>query len=161
MAEPPVINASPVIVLSRAGWTELLHVEGDHVLVPRAVVGEVQHRGADDPAVRALAELPRLVAVETGQVAPAVDACGIDPVKAAALTWALAYMGTTAIVDDRKARRCAAELGITIRGTLGLILVAKLRGSIPVVRPLVDAVRRAGFYLSDEAINQALATVGE
>lgn len=83
------------------------------------------------------------------------------PANRLVLTWALTHTGTEALLDDRKGRRCAAALGIPVRGTLGLILVAKQRGIIPSARTVIDEVRRAGLYLSDTVVEQALARVGE
>ncbi|MBI2838387.1 MAG: hypothetical protein HYX75_08740 [Acidobacteria bacterium] len=37
MADPPVVNASPLIVLSKAGCLDLLKLEGETVLVPDAM----------------------------------------------------------------------------------------------------------------------------
>lgn len=52
MAEPPVVNASPLLVLARAGRLDLLRLLGESVLVPTAVAAEV--RAHSDEAVRAL-----------------------------------------------------------------------------------------------------------
>ncbi|MEH1847558.1 MAG: DUF3368 domain-containing protein [Nostoc sp.] len=59
------------------------------------------------------------------------------------------------------ARRCAAVLGIPVRGTLGIVLTAKQRGKITTARPILENLRSSGMYLSDRVINQALALVGE
>ena len=65
------------------------------------------------------------------------------------------------IVDDLAARRCAAALSIRVRGTLGLVLLAKQRGRIDAARPVLQAMRASGMYLSDEVLDQAVALVGE
>jgi predicted nucleic acid-binding protein len=64
-------------------------------------------------------------------------------------------------VDDLAARRCAQVLEISVRGTLGLVLIAKQRGEIPAARPLIEQLRQSGMYLSNSVINRALALVGE
>jgi predicted nucleic acid-binding protein len=64
-------------------------------------------------------------------------------------------------VDDLAARRCAATLGVPVRGTLGLVLIAKQRGEIPAARPVLEELRQAGMYLSDAVLNRALKRVGE
>jgi predicted nucleic acid-binding protein len=48
-----------------------------------------------------------------------------------------------------------------VRGTLGLVLVAKQRGRIPAARPVLESLRASGMYLSDSVLNKALALVGE
>ena len=73
----------------------------------------------------------------------------------------LAHRGVEAILDDLAARRCAAALGVPVRGTLGIVLVARQRGLIPAARPVVESMRQAGMYLADAVIDRALALVGE
>lgn len=59
------------------------------------------------------------------------------------------------------ARRCATTLGIPVRGTLGLVLTAKQRGTIGAARPVLEQLRLHGMYLSDRVMERALALVGE
>jgi predicted nucleic acid-binding protein len=66
-----------------------------------------------------------------------------------------------AILDDLAGRRCAAALRVPVRGTLGLVLLAKQRGRIPAARPVLEAMRACGMYLSDRVLGDALALVGE
>jgi predicted nucleic acid-binding protein len=65
------------------------------------------------------------------------------------------------IPDDRDARRCAQALGIGVRGTLGLVILAKQIGSIPSARSVVEQLRQVGLFLTDDIANGALALVGE
>ena len=46
-------------------------------------------------------------------------------------------------------------------GTLGLVLLAKQLGQVPLARPVVEHLRISGMYLSDQVVNEALARVGE
>jgi len=66
-----------------------------------------------------------------------------------------------AIIDDLLGRRCAQPFNIHVRGTLGLVLLAKRRGQILQARPLVERLRRAGMYLAEDLAERALALVGE
>ena len=54
------------------------------------------------------------------------------------LTIALADPECEAILDDRDARRCAQALRIGVRGTIGLVILAKQIGSIPLARPVSE-----------------------
>jgi predicted nucleic acid-binding protein len=161
LAERPAVNASPLIYLSRAGLIELLALVGSELVVPRAVADEIGKRGGDDPTVRALASYSPLVVVETPPVPSIIQAWDLGPGESAVLAFAHATPGTLAILDDLAARRCAGTLGIPVKGTLGLVLLAKQRGVIPAARPVVETLRLAGMYLSDSVTNQALALVGE
>lgn len=67
----------------------------------------------------------------------------------------------TLIVDDYRARKLATELGIKITGTLGVLVKAKLNGSIESVTPYLEKIRRTNFRLSNELLQQALFESGE
>jgi len=69
--------------------------------------------------------------------------------------------GMEAIIDDLNGRRCAVLLKIPVRGTLGIILVAKKRGLIPKARPVIEDFIKAGLYLSRQILDDALRRVGE
>ncbi len=161
MAERPVVNASPLILLSRANWLHLLRLSGDTIVVPAAVANEIRARGADDPIHRALEATDWLTVAETGPIPAVVANWDLGPGESAVLSWALAHPGSEAILDDLAARRCARTLGVPVRGTLGLVLIAKQRGIIPAARPVVEELRQSGMYLSEAVVNQALKQVGE
>lgn len=74
--------------------------------------------------------------------------------------WCVAHR-CEAIIDDLAGRRCAQTHGIPVRGTLGLLLLAKRRGRIEAVRPVLEGMRGTGMYLSDRLLNEALVLVGE
>jgi predicted nucleic acid-binding protein len=161
VAEPPVINASPLIFLSRGGLLDLLQLLSDEVLVPSAVALEIQQRGAEDPSVIALQQTKWLTVVEAPPTPEIIQSWDLGKGESSVLTWAHIHTDTEAIVDDLAARRCAAVLGIPVRGTLGLILTAKQRGRISAARPILENLRSLGMYLSDRVINQALKMVDE
>lgn len=161
MAERPAVNASPLIFLSRAGLLDLLQLISTEVVVPEPVAAEIVRRGPDDPAARALANTAWLVVAQAPPVPPEIQAWGLGQGESSVLAWAQAYPGTEVVTDDLAARRCAAALNIPMRGTLGLVLVAKRRGRIPAARAVLLQLRQGGMYLSDEVMNRALALVGE
>ena len=74
---------------------------------------------------------------------------------------AQSHPGAEAVIDDLAARKCAAAIGVPVRGTLGIVLAAKRRNLIPLARPLVERLLQSGMYLSDSLMNGALALVGE
>jgi len=140
---------------------DLLQLAGEEIVVPVAVAAEIQRRGPTDPTAQAIERTGWLVVVETPPVPGLIQAWDLGEGESAVLTWASAHPGTEAIIDDLAARRCAAALGIPVRGTLGLVLTAKRRGKISEARPILEKLRQSGMYLSDRIMNQALALVGE
>lgn len=114
-----------------------------------------------DAAARALAAHSWLERSPDGQVPLAIAAWDLGAGESAVLARALAHPGSLAILDDFAARTCAETLSIPVVGTLGLALRAKLDGRAPSARLLVEELRKAGLYLSDHLIREALALVGE
>jgi len=127
VAERPAVNASPLIYLSRAGLLDLLQLVAPEVVVPSNVPTEILRRGQNDPTVQALSQTPWLSVVQTPPVSASIQAWGLGLGESPVLAWAQANPGTEVIIDDLAARRCAATLGIPVRGTLGLVLTAKQR----------------------------------
>jgi len=152
----PVINASPLIYLSKASLIDLLQLLGPEVLIPQAVATEILKRGTSDITAQVIETVPWLKVIETPAVESLIQAWDLGPGESAVLTWAYRHSGCEAIMDDLAARRCAAALEIPARGTLGLVLVAKQRGEIPSARTVLEQLRQAGMYLSDAVINRAL-----
>jgi predicted nucleic acid-binding protein len=161
LAERPAVNASPLILLARAGLLELLQLAGPEIVVPSAVADEIRREGPNDPAVRALDATAWLKVVEAPPLPAVIQGWDLGAGESAVLAWAHAHPGALAIVDDLAGRRCAAALRIAVRGTLGLVLIAKQRGQIKGARPVLESMRVSGMYLSDGVMNRALALVGE
>ena len=129
--------------------------------VPLAVVQEIMRAGPNDPAAQALTQVPWLISVDSGPAPATLQGFALDPGEESVLTWALANPGTETVIDDQAARHCARALGIPCRGCLGLVIVARKQGVIPLARPVLEQLRQAGLRLSDRVLNLALAQVGE
>ena len=66
------------------------------------------------------------------------------------------------LLDEHRGRRAAKRLGLTVTGTLGVLIAAKDRGLLASVRPVLDALRTdAGFWIDDNLYNAALAAANE
>ena len=65
------------------------------------------------------------------------------------------------IIDERLARRHARRLGLTLTGTLGVLLKAKQLGYVKSVAPLIDRLRQDGIHLSDVVVAEVLALADE
>ncbi len=160
-AIPPAINTSPLIFLTKGGVLELLQIIAQEIVVPTAVATEIQAYGKTDVTAVAILQTNWLVVLETPPVPTVIQSWDLGAGESAVLTWGYFHPGTEVILDDLAARRCAAALGIPVRGTLGLVLNAKQKGIIPAARPILEKLLLSGMYLSDKVINQALALIGE
>jgi predicted nucleic acid-binding protein len=65
------------------------------------------------------------------------------------------------ILDDKKARRVAQQLGLPITGTLAALLRAKQQGLISNMRDVLDDLAAADLRISDALVVDALRRAGE
>lgn len=85
----------------------------------------------------------------------------IDKGEASAIALALETGDNIVILDDWKARKVAERLGISITGTLGVIIKAKNTGIIPSIKPFLDEIRETNFRISEELEKIALKEANE
>jgi predicted nucleic acid-binding protein len=161
MAEVCVVNASPLIFLSRGGHLPLLRIVAARALVPHAVAEELRARGADDITAGQLDAHPWLAIMEPSQPPAVITQWGLGPGESAVLADALKLPGSRAVIDDLAGRKCAAAFGVPVIGTLGIVLRARRKGVIPAARPVMEDLLRGGMFLSRPLLDRALALVGE
>jgi predicted nucleic acid-binding protein len=158
---PHVINASPLIFFSRGQKMELLHQLVGHIFVPEPVANEIKMRGPKDITTKSLKNTSWIEIVSPPPTPEIISDWALGLGESSVLAYAYANPGMEAIIDDLNGRRCAMLLNIPLRGTLGMILVAKKRGLIPKARPVIEELIRAGLYLSRQILNEALRRVDE
>jgi len=127
VADTAVANASPLIFLSRAGHFELLHHFAERVLVPRPVADEIRLKGEQDITAKAVDETSWIEVVPAPATPEEIGQWGLGPGEAAVLAIAIANRAMEAVIDDLAGRKCAAHLGIPVRGTLGIVLFGPAR----------------------------------
>jgi predicted nucleic acid-binding protein len=156
-----IINASPLIFLSRSHHLALLKSFADEVWVPEPVAEEILRRGHEDITAQAIKNTPWLVTQPVKDIPMSILEWRLGAGESAVLALSLAHPHTEVIIDDLAGRKCADSLDIPVRGTLGLVLVAKKRGVIPAARPVMEDMMSAGLYLSKRILDRALEKVGE
>lgn len=161
MANPPVINASPLIFFSRAQKMELLRELTGRILVTEPVSSEIMMRGTKDITAKVLNNESWIEIVAPPPVPEIISDWALGPGESSVLAYAYTNQGTEAIIDDLNGRKCAMLLNIPLHGTLGLILIAKKRGLIQAARPVIDDFLRSGLYLSRQILDEALKRVDE
>lgn len=154
MTERWVVNASPLIVLSKIEHQHILEQLADEIVLPAAVAAEIVAGPIDDPARRYLkAEPLPIIDVPPDSVVYSWD---LGTGEAAVLSYARQNVGWKAIVDDGMARRCARTLSVPLIGTLGVIIRACQAGIIPEAAPVMKAMLHHGFRLDQRIIREVL-----
>jgi uncharacterized protein len=158
-----VSNTSPIINLACIGQLDLLPALYGQIAIPDAVFHEI---AVIDPDAPGAAEIRRAPWVQTGIVAnrPLVAALSLelDPGEAEAIACAVEHEASLLLIDERRGRRVAQRFDVPVMGLLGVLLLAKQRGIIEHIRPLLDALRKtAGFWISGALYARALKEAGE
>lgn len=161
MSKLAVVNASPLICLTRAGLGHLLRQAGDTIVIPQSVSQEILARGSHDVTANFTANMSWLSQIEDPIIPHTILAWDLGAGESAVLAWALGHPETRAVIDDLQGRRCAEACGIPLRGTVGLILRARQSALIPSAREALERVRQAGLYISDRICADVLREVGE
>jgi len=156
-----IVNASPLILLGKIDHVVLLRELSDKLIVPDRVVREVGARPAGERVISEVASFPGVQFEAEIATSAELAAWNLGPGETQVLALAGASPGSRAVLDDLEARRCAQSLGLSMIGTLGVVLRAKQRGVIDKARPVIEHLRRVGLYASDSLIKRALAHLGE
>lgn len=157
-----VSDTSPIRALSVLGLLSVLHTLYGEVLVPPAVVREleVEVRGLPAVAVGRLAFVRIQMPRNTEQVAQLRER--LDAGEAEAVALALEIGADAVLMDESKGRRVAASLGLHPIGVIGVLLEAKKRRAVGQIGPLLDALDRTiTFRVSAELRKYALSLAGE
>ncbi len=70
-------------------------------------------------------------------------------------------MGRIVLLDDMLARRTAKAAGLSVWGTLRILLEAKSQGVTQQIAPLVDRLLDTGMWISVEIRQRILKLAGE
>jgi hypothetical protein len=157
-----VVDATPLIFLSKLDQLDLLRRGADEVLTVPAVMREitVYHDRAAQVLMSAAGDWLR-VRVPVSEAALAMLLTQLDAGEAEAIGLAREIRADRIVLDDLDARRYARRLGLPVVGTVGLLLAARLRGDLPALRPELDRLARLGFRISASLFDEVVRAAGE
>ena len=157
-----VVDTSPLIFLAKLDRLDLLKRGADQIVVPPAVLREIDEYpdAASEKIEDAKGAWLGVRAVADRRLVDVVMA-DLDAGESEVIALALELEAERVILDDLDARRLAQRLGIAPVGTLGLLLAAKLRGEIQSLRGEIDRLLQAGFRVSPSLSRAVLREAGE
>ena len=85
----------------------------------------------------------------------------LDPGESAVIALAIEHNARLVIIDEQRARRYAQHIGLSVKGTVGVLLEAKENGLIAHIKPLLTQMQTHGIYLGKSVIDEALQQAGE
>lgn len=148
-----VADASPLIALQQIEQLNLLQALFASVLIPPAVAREIA------PSVPGVPWI--LEHAPSQPIAPRVLRARLGAGESEAISLALELGVEQLLVDERGARRLAQAVGLSVIGTLGVLLAAKRKGMIAAVGPPVQDLLRRGFWIAPDLVRRTLAAASE
>jgi len=150
-----VADTSPLCYLILIGEIDLLFKLFGQVLVPQSVLAELLHPDAP-VAVRSWAShLPSWI---TAKEEPNLVVPGLEKLQAgerAAILLAESMKANIILLDEKAARRVAADRGLRVTGILGLLGEAAARGLVDLA-PAIDRLRKTNFRYSPALLKATL-----
>lgn len=134
-----IADASCLITLENINETDLLPKLYEHIVVTPEVADEVG------------SSLPEWVDQRSSSNHALIDrlSSSLEIGEATSIALALELVDCLLIIDEKKGRRTAKELGIAITGTFGVVMKGIDGGFIVAPDTIVERLERAGFRISD------------
>ena len=161
MPDKAISNTSPLLYLHRCGGLAWLPRLFTLVCVPGAVAFELaegRSRGFDVPNP----EDHFWMKITDPQATPSEwFAADLGAGEIAAMSLALEHPDHILLIDDTLARRTAIAAGLSVWGTLRILLEAKSSGLIESVKPVIHRLEKSGMWVSEDIRRRVLALAGE
>ncbi|MEM1292980.1 MAG: DUF3368 domain-containing protein [Cyanobacteria bacterium P01_H01_bin.162] len=160
-----VSDTSPLSNLTLVDHLFLLQEIYQTVIIPKAVAEELANAQTDEPSIAAVLSLDWVTVKNAQNVALIAELRNeylLDRGESEAIALALELNAEELLIDERLGRREAARLGISMTGVLGILLIAKRRGLIAAVRPVMDElITVAKFRVSRQLYTEVLTAANE
>jgi predicted nucleic acid-binding protein len=156
-----ISNTSPISNLATIGQLSLLQKLYQKILIPRAVFCELTRY---EPAYL---EITKANWIETKEVVNTdlvkTLQLELDPGESETIALGMELKkDVVLLLDDNKGRIIASRLKLDKIGLVGVLMQAKHKGYIPLVRPVLqDLQAKAGFWIGKQLSEELLHTVGE
>ncbi|MFN8492567.1 MAG: DUF3368 domain-containing protein [Caldilineaceae bacterium] len=150
-----VINSTPLITLAIVGQLDLLPQLFDAVIVPTSVFNEVTAQGLQRPGAYTVAQANWLIVQSPALISPwPPSMLGLDAGERDVILLAQECNADLVLIDEKLGRRVAISLGLPVRGTLGVLLIAYHTGLLTKADALAAAtqLRHSAIRISERLL---------
>ena len=152
MSNLVLVDTSCLIALTNIGELSLLAKTFDQPIVTTALVAS--EFGLDLPPFVRIMEMEDLSTFKALRKM-------LDDGEASLIALARTIPNALLVLDDAKARQTALSYGLSIIGTLGIIVLAKEKSVITRGAPYLQRLKSAGFRISSQLEQTVLNALGE
>src|SRR5215831_2251584 len=160
-----VCNTGPLIALAKLDRLALLqHLGGTGVFIPPMVYKELWGKIGPEAPLLETALHTFMHVQQPGKIGQHVEIATAsldDGEREVIVLGASLQEDVVLVMDDQAGRRVAKELGLPVVGSAGLLLLAKQKGLITEVHPLLETLRQQGYWLSDAVLAKVRGLAGE
>jgi predicted nucleic acid-binding protein len=147
-----VADTSPLNYLLLIAQENLLPELFGRVVIPQAVLNELQSEDAPPQVRQWSSNLPAWIEVKKTSLTTANTALDIlDAGEREAILLAQELSADLLLVDDKQARQAAINLGIAVTGTLG-ILDRAAREDLIDLKTVIDKPQKTSFHIAYDLI---------
>jgi predicted nucleic acid-binding protein len=157
-----VCDTSPLLILAKVGRLQLLTTLYATVEIPKAVFDEVNVRERPDAeAIRQWRHKHDVPVREPSDTSLHRLPEELGNGERAALALAVERDADLVVLDDQEGRRIAKRRGLSVTGTIGVLVEARADGHVDSLRQELDRVVEAGLWISESFYERLLQEFGE
>ena len=156
-----VVNSTPLIALCGIGQLDILQKLYHEIIIPAAVYREVT--AIEDSACRQIKLAEKWIRIEQigDHTEKKMYKAKLHEGEVEVMILAQEKQADLVIIDDNAAKKTAKYLGLTVTGTLGVLVKAKRCNIIDRLYPLLAEMKQNGFYMDASLESAVLKQVGE
>jgi predicted nucleic acid-binding protein len=156
MRRTVIVNTSPLFYLHKVGHLNILEKLYREIVIPEAVAKEIEEGkrcGEDVPKIKdySWVKVKKVRVPGITKITP-----DLGPGEIEVLALGSEETDPLLIMDDILARKIAKLQAFKLTGTVGVLLRAKEKKLITELKPVIERLKKVGFYLSDNLILEIL-----
>ena len=162
MPKTVIVNSTPIIALSSIDKLGLLKELYGTVIIPNAVKDEIGAKSKSKAYTQLGSSNDWLHVREINNVVhKQTFRTQLHDGEVEVIILGQELTADILVIDDYSAREYAKYLGLHVIGTVGIILLAKSKGFICEVRPLLDRLITNGIFISNRLYAEVLKMANE
>lgn len=155
-----ISDTSALSCLIQVGKLDVLHLIFNEIIIPTTVFTEI----SKVDVFRIEIEAATWIKIRETRSSEIYEQLleRLDAGEADAISLSVELSADFLIIDERKGRKIATELGINVVGFAGVLVLAKKEGHVERVKPILDqAINEFNFSMSDRVYKQILKSAKE